>query len=231
MANRPVFISRPEFGSLVETVSVEFEWAKGMALSQKIRSMKSLHDTALRIGVAENILEISTASETAFGKRLSAFNLTWPKMLGSSRPSLEAVFQSSKIFEGGGPFRDLLNVSPRDAKRDERLTTSGNLVAFDFDGERWELEPKTAFYDWIYINSIKDDHDTLEGLRAFDGFTDIMFNPQKSINCQARSAALCRSLYINGLLEEAMETRKNFLKFVASAAKEITPLSAQLSLF
>lgn len=37
-------------------------------------------------------------------------------------------------------------------------------------------------------------------LLEYDGFTDIEFNPQKSLNCQAKAAALYVSLCRNGLL-------------------------------
>ena len=48
-------------------------------------------------------------------------------------------------------------------------------------------------------------------VREFDAFTDIEFNPAKSINCQAAAAALYVSLCRNGKLEEAMSSREAFL--------------------
>jgi len=53
---------------------------------------------------------------------------------------LECVYQASKVFMEGGPFRDLLERNPRDAKRDERLKTSGPLKEFQFEGVEWPLE-------------------------------------------------------------------------------------------
>ena len=49
------------------------------------------------------------------GVKLSAFNL---KLNGYT---LENIFQSSKVFSNGGPYRDLMNVAPKEAKRDGRL--------------------------------------------------------------------------------------------------------------
>lgn len=60
-------------------------------------------------------LEISTKSEEPLGRKLSAFHLTL------NHYALENVFQSAKVFENGGPYLDLLNVAPREAKHDERL--------------------------------------------------------------------------------------------------------------
>ena len=41
-------------------------------------------------------------------------------------------------------------------------------------------------------------------LMAFDAFTDIEFNPNRQINCQAAAAALYVSLRQQGKLEEAL---------------------------
>jgi hypothetical protein len=45
---------------------------------------------------------------------------------------------------------------------------------------------------------------------VYAGFTDIEFNPQRSINCQARSAALFLSLMKRGDLESALHTPTAF---------------------
>ena len=49
----------------------------------------------------------------------------------------------------------MLNVSPKDAKKDERLLSSGKLVGFNYNSMDFPLEPKTVFYDLIYINAVK----------------------------------------------------------------------------
>ncbi len=84
---------------------------------------------------------------------MSAFNLEkYVPSLGKRIP-LECVFQAGKVFENGGPYSDLLNVSSRDAKRDERLRMSGRIISFEFEGNRFPTKPKTLFYDWLYINA------------------------------------------------------------------------------
>ena len=153
------------------------------------RFAKTLH-TAIQKKFNENALEISTKSENDFGQKLSAFVLKLDGVL------LECVFQSSKVFENGGPYLDLLNVSTKEAKRDERLRSSGRLTAFEYGGNRWATEPKSAFYDYIYIKSALASF-TPEELKVLDDyvwFADIEFNPCKSINSQARSVALLKAL-------------------------------------
>ncbi len=118
--------------------------------------------------------------------------------------SLECAFQASKVFENGGPYKDLLNARSLDAKRDPRLKESGRLIKFHFFNVDWGLEPRTAFYDWLYINALHKQSDLANLVLTYRAFSDIAFNPDKSINCQAYAAALYVSLHERGLLSETM---------------------------
>ena len=72
---------------------------------------------------------------------------------------LELAFQGSKVFERGGPFTDLYRKGDTEigqAKRDPRLQDSGRLIGFSFEGLECPLEPKTAFYDWLYCSCLWD---------------------------------------------------------------------------
>lgn len=95
-------------------------------------------------------MEVSTKGTEELEKKLSAFNLKIDGHL------LECVFQSSKVFEKGGPYTDLLEMAPKEAKRDERLKTSGKLAAFRYQGMEWPLLPKTVFYDYIYYQAVRN---------------------------------------------------------------------------
>ena len=53
-----------------------------------------------------------------------------------------------------------------------------------------------------------------EKIVYYDAFTDIAFNPQKSINCQAEAAAVYVSLYRKNLLKAALKSKEDFLKIV-----------------
>lgn len=130
--------------------------------------------------------------------------------------SVESAFQAGKIFEKGGPYTDLLDASSKIAKRDERLKNSGRIIAFEFDGKRFETEPKTCFYNWLYIIALHLHEELTKLLIEYNAFTDIEFNPQKSINCQAEAAAIYVSLSKQGLLEEALTDKESFRKIVYS---------------
>lgn len=216
MAERPVFLPSPASPPFVRTLSFALTWHGGFSASQKQRNVVALHAAAMKAGVAP-LLEVSTKSGEKLGQRLSAFSLQVKADSAGSIP-LECAYQGSKVFESGGPFTDLFSVAhPRDAKRDPRLLESGRLIGFEFNGEHFPLEPKTAFYDWLYINAIFDHRDWLRNQSRFCdyvGFTDIEFNPARSINCQARACALFAALMGNGLLEQAVESPTAFLELM-----------------
>ena len=101
-------------------------------------------------------------------------------------------------------------MSPRDAKRDERLKFSGKLIKFEMNGKKWELEPETMFYDFLYISALFQHKELYNEVIKYDIFTDIEFNPEKSLNCQARSVAIFVSLYRKGLLEKYLKDKEKF---------------------
>ncbi len=215
MAQRPIYIPQTEGEYLVQTDMVDFKWFAGMAVSQKQKSIRSLHEAALEKRKNLNqILEISSKSETPLGVALSAFNLMVMNAAGKTIASVECVFQSSKVFEGDKQYLDLLKVSSREAKQDPRLKESGRLIAFRPNGKKdkeWGLNPLTAYYDWVYINALKQHEEYHEELLSYDAFSDIEFNPEKSINCQAYSVALFCSLYKRGILRDVLSSQQDFL--------------------
>ena len=201
MAKRPVFAPNPSEFPYVEVIDVEFQWYPGFAKSQLQKSIDSLHLAAKSRGI-NPILEISGKSEFALGVSLSAFNLKLQAPSGQTM-SVECAYQGSKVFEKGGPYHDLYTVSSREAKTDERIQNSGKLISFIFCGKEFPTEPKTAFYDSLYITALWQNKQNLAPeLVKFQGFSDIVFNPQRSFNCQARAAAIFVSLSQNQLLHE-----------------------------
>lgn len=210
MAKRLYFKSKPNGKVLFKEEFCEFIYYNGFAISQKQKSIKSLHENIQRQEKESNILEISTKSTEPIGVALSAFNLKFLDEINNIEYPLENVFQSSKVFEFGGPYRDLLKVPPKAAKRDERLINSGKLLYFNLNDIKWELYPKTMFYDWIYIKALYRDEKLVKDILDYDTFTDIEFNHEKSINCQARAAAIFVSLSKMGIIEEFLNDKEKF---------------------
>jgi uncharacterized protein DUF6977 len=210
MAERPIFIPKPDRAELVDEVFLHLRWSPGFATIQKERNIRALHEAACLAGY-RNILEVSTKSDSQRGQHLSAFYLRIQNERVGQVP-LESAFQGSKVFENGGPFTDLYDKDAREAKKDPRLKRSGPLVGFVFDGFHWPLEPKTAFYDWLYAGCVYPHRDWATKLYEYGGFSDIEFNPFRSINCQARSIALFLSLMRRGQLDEAVQSPSSFIR-------------------
>lgn len=200
----------------VEEKEIEYTFSPGFAKVQKEKNIKSIKENIeKKEGKEKKILEISTKSDTDLGIRLSAFNLSI-RIKKDKIISVETLFQSSKKFEKGGPFSDILDKDSKSAKKDERLKESGELICFVYRGEEWGLEPKTLFYDWLYLNvldiNIKEKKIDLEDIKKYQIFTDIEFNHEKSINCQARSLALYLVLDKTKKLEDSLKDKEIFKK-------------------
>lgn len=215
MAIRPIFIPNDNGILGAEEKLVEFKWFAGMAKSQKQKSIRELHSAAARLGYTK-ILEVSSKSEEELGIRLSAFNLLITTKKNGNIFTVETAFQGSKVFSRGGPFRDLFGKDSLAAKKDIRLKESGALIKFDFFGTIFPLEPRTFFYDWLYINALVQNDDLANEVIGYDGFSDIEFNPEKSINCQAHAVAVYVSLVKDGKLKDALASSDDFLYLLHS---------------
>lgn len=217
MASRPVFVPGLMGKALVIKIDIEFKWFAGLAASQKQKSIRSLHEAASKRNLAR-VLEISSKSENPLGIGLSAFNL--PLILPSGvKVTVENAFQAGKVFQNGGPYIDLLRKSSREAKTDPRLRSSGEVIGFHLEGIDWPTQPLTSFYDWLYISALCQSQTMSDQLLEFDGFTDIEFNPERSLNCQAASAALFVALTRRGEIKDATETSDAFLnRLIASSS-------------
>jgi hypothetical protein len=213
MAKRPVFIPIGKAEHLVDEVQVDFEWSPGFAPVQKKKNVAALHEAAEKKGLCP-LLEVSTKSEELLGQRLSAFSLKIETEMGEI--SIEAAYQGSKVFEHGGPYTDIYGKDGRGAKKDLRVKESGRLISFNYFGQEWLLVPKTAFYDWLYLTALRPHQEYLKKMFEYKGFTDIEFNPQKSINCQARTCALLVSLLRLNSLDEALRSQRDFIDMISS---------------
>ena len=202
MVKRPVFIPSSNPNKLVDVEMVNFTYHSGFAVSQKQKSINSLHQAISEKFGFTDILEISSKSEIELGVQLSAFNLMITTKTKAKTFSVESAFQSSKVFEGNIQYLDLLEKSSREAKKDDRIKSSGKVIGFNFYNQFWETTPLTAFYDWLYVNALNNKPEYHDELLKYQAFTDIEFNPEKSINCQAQSVALFCSLYHRNMLDE-----------------------------
>jgi hypothetical protein len=215
MAKRPIF--RSLYNDIgVDTIEIDFEYFSGFALEQKQKSIKSLHESAAKLGY-NNILEVSTKSLNELGVSLSAFNLSAKSQKKEYEFTVEKAFQASKVFENGGPYIDIYKKTSHEAKKDKRIKNSGKIISFKFFNYTFEKDPPTFFYDWLYINTLLKNNNLIDRLNNYNTFSDIEFNPAKSINCQAYSLALFKSLLNNRIM---LEILKDPIIFLSKVKKE-----------
>jgi len=199
--HQPVFMPRVNSDNLVKTDMVRFERHVGFASRQKKKSINDMHQVIRKKYGFNHVLELSSKSGNKLSFLLSPLSLKITNEHDGQAYSVENALQASKVFENGGPYIDLLTVAPRQAKKDERLTTSGELIGYDYFGMEWSLEPLTAFYDWLYVNALKQNPQLHEEVMQYQAFTDREFNPKKSIHCAAYSLAMFVALNKRGLLD------------------------------
>ena len=223
MSTRPVYmpkLSRPFY--TVE--NFEFDWAAGQAAAQKKKNSSTLQSLWKEKHPEGKILEVSTKSDDPTGVKLSPFNLT--RRLPSLRKEfpVENIYQSSKTFRHGGPYVDLLGVTPSKALADPRLLDSGDLVSFTMEKEQYPVNPNFLFYQWLYLTALLENPGLADKVKKTDAFCDIEFNPDKGTNNQARACAVFNSLARLNLLEEA-RTFEGFKKIMM--AQDITEIKEQ----
>ena len=217
MAQRPVF-EVSDHSPYMKKKKIDFQYFSGFSAAQRQRSSESLQAAYQEKNPGKKVLEISRYSDQPLGIALSAFNLMIHQRNGRSY-SVECAFQAGKVFEKGGPYKDLLEKSSLEAKKDPRLKNSGGVVGFQCNGQNFPIEPKTYYYDWLYVNALYLHKEYHEELLQYDAFTDIVFNPQKQINCQAEAAAIFISLYRADMLERVLN-KEAFLEYVFHGKKE-----------
>lgn len=219
MAIRPVYTPIIKGNQFVRSQDVTFDWFPGFSITQKQKSIRALHTAFQSQSNNQRLLDISSKSPDPNGFNLSAFNLNL-YINGNGEEDhkmcIESAFQGSKVFLNGGPYQDIYFRTAREAKKDQRIKSSGKLIGFKFFESEWRLEPKTLFYDWLYLNALSRMPKLRDRVLEYTAFTDIEFNPQKSINCQAYSAALFVSLTKRGLIKEALSSRENYIKIVTT---------------
>ena len=171
MAIRPLFISTGDMEEPFVKEDISFEWVKGMSYSQKCKRRDSLASEISKLYDIKRWLEISTKSDKEIGIKLSALNLVLNTSTGCD--SVENIYQNSKVFE------------------------DGKITSFKYNDCVFENYPTGMFYDYIYMYAILQNRDLINQFIQYDIFSDIEFNPKKSINTQARAAAIFKTLYDN----------------------------------
>jgi hypothetical protein len=182
----------------------DIKWVSGLALTQKQQNIETLHyaiSDRFSVGPGR-ILEVSTKSKTELGRLLSSFNIKLK--INDYDYVFESVYQSSKVFQDGIfdtiQHEEWLKLDGYEAKkRSQEIKLP--LVEFRFNQRSFPLEPKTMFFDWLYISCIKQ-YNLSFLINQYDYFTDIEFNPEKMVSTQANSLCKYKWLIEHDLVEE-----------------------------
>lgn len=210
MAKRLYFIAKPSYQGLIVEKTIEFEYFRGESQKQKEKSIESMHHAIRAFETGGRILDVSKNSDEPLGRKVSASNLFY--MTESGTYPVLNIFQSAKVFDGGGPYRDLLSVEPSLASSDKRLSDSGRLLGFHFEGEAYSLTPRHYFFDWIYVNALNQNKDLHDKILSYDMITDLDYSMNSMFASSARACAYFISLYHADLLEDALTSNESFLK-------------------
>lgn len=210
MAEKSVFAGKTEYPYFEEEHAM-IDWFGGFALSQKRKCEIGLHQNYLKEHPGEKILEISSSSTQSLGAKLSAVYL--PKRTKEGDTTVESAFQSSRIYSDGlrsvGPFPKWLFLPGKECKKLVKAASGGmHSYQYLFDGMTFYAPAHhiSLFYDFLYLNALLEPENKkvkdllLQG--GYSAFTDLA---TKSLNCQARSAAIFTGLVKAGRIDEVTD--------------------------
>lgn len=202
LAKRPIFFPNPQSSDSHPVIEqlIEFQWYPGFSLAQKQKSIVALHSAILSSTSLICPLEISSKSPSSLGVELSAFNLQLSfRSSCALTASVETVYQGSKTFNGcPRSDGDRFALGPRESRhRARELGDKGRFSGWEIGRYKFPLSSGVDFYNWLYLGALHQSPEVLRKLASYDCFTDIEFNPQKSLACQARSAALAKYHVLN----------------------------------
>ena len=216
---------------------IDFEWFSGMSWQQHQKSSLSMLSVLEAQG--HTPAEISRRSiDKDFGVQLSAFNLKLNganvenifqsyKTFNDGGPYLDLLSVDPKLAKNDCRIQsheskkpclthkiDFKNKDFYESKNVCRYCQNRlnrKLIGFSSKNTNWGLEPKSMFYDALYISALLQNQQLTSQLIQYDTFTDIEFN-QKILysnekgpfNCQARSCAIYVTLKKNNCTDDVI---------------------------
>lgn len=210
MAEKSVFISKAEY-PFFEEVHVNIDWFGGFALSQKRKCQIGLHQNFLMEYPKEKILEISSSSLMSLGAKLSAMHLSKRTLKGIT--TVESAFQSSRIYGDGakriGPFPEYRFLPGRECKKlVKEAAKEMHSYQYELDGLTFYAPAHhiSQFYDFLYLNALLEpENEEVKNKLLQENYTAFTDLATRSLNCQARSAAIFVGLVRAGLIDEVRD--------------------------
>lgn len=194
-----------------EEVHVNIDWFGGFALSQKRKCQIGLHQNFLMEYPKEKILEISSSSLMSLGAKLSAMHLNKRTLKGIT--TVESAFQSSRIYGDGakriGPFPEYRFLPGRECKKlVKEAAKEMHSYQYELDGLTFYAPAHhiSQFYDFLYLNALLEpENEEVKNKLLQEKYTAFTDLATKSLNCQARSAAIFVGLVRAGMIDEVRD--------------------------
>lgn len=193
MANRPIYISTGDINNPFTEDSISFEWKAGYSYANKCKRRDNLKKEIAKKYDIDKWLEVSSISDKDTGRRLSALNLMLT-LTNGNKYSVESIYQSSKVYN------------------------DNHITGFKFNNTVFENNPYGMYYDYIYMVALYQNKDYHKIIDDYYLFTDLFFNPNKSLNTQARAIAIFKTLYDNDCLK-LLESVKGFKEYYKENVK------------
>lgn len=193
MANRPIYISTGDINNPFTEDSISFEWKAGYSYVNKCKRRDNLKKEIAKKYDIDKWLEVSSISDKDIGRRLSALNLMLT-LTNGNKYSVESIYQSSKVYK------------------------DNHIIGFKFNNTVFENNPYGMYYDYIYMVALYQNKDYHEIIKDYYLFTDLFFNPNKSLNTQARAIAIFKTLHDNNCLK-LLESVKGFKEYYKENVK------------
>ena len=210
MAKREIYLATNKLDIPYKKYTVDIKWNSGFSKTQYEKNLKSLKHEIEKIKELDirKHLEISTKSDKELGVKLSAKNLN---IKVNKKPMIvEDLYQASKV-------------------KDELGRIIGFKYTYKLDKSvEFPNEPYGMYYDYIYSLALYENPHLLEELTDnYTTFTDIVFNPEKKLNTQARAAALATTLKNNNMLRELVLDMKNFKEYYREMYENISKVKTK----
>ena len=218
MAVRKVYLSLAEFPYAKE-VPVTFPWSNG----SKHQNIQAVLDTFHDVYPEIPVLEVSLASAQPEGVGVAAMKLPLRLADGKELP-VGVVYQGSKVFENGGPYTDLWQLSHQKVQKDPRLHQSGRCIGYRLEGMDYPAEPHPyAFFNWLYCRALAQDPDRGQELLRYGAFSDLDLGSAKTDrNSPARAAAVYGGLKAAGRLD-CLASYEAFVAVTCEGAEPVSP--------
>lgn len=147
----------------------------------------------------------------SLGAKLSAMHLNKRTLKGIT--TVESAFQSSRIYGDGakriGPFPEYRFLPGRECKKlVKEAAKEMHSYQYELDGLTFYAPAHhiSQFYDFLYLNALLEpENEEVKNKLLQEKYTAFTDLATKSLNCQARSAAIFVGLVRAGMIDEVRD--------------------------